>query len=64
MLSLPLLGEYPNKVQGVQLVEKDQKGLKYSAPKLTVYGDMADLTAAGSRGNAENGQTMNPNRRG
>ena len=32
---------------------------KYSAPKLTVYGDMLKLTAAGTSGNTENtpGQT-------
>lgn len=56
---LQVLSKHPNEFQGVQLLEKDQKGPKYSAPKLTVYGDMAAITAGGSMGPAE-GTAMRP----
>jgi hypothetical protein len=41
------------------MVRATTKARKYSAPKLTVYGDMVKLTAAGTSGNPENtpGQT-------
>lgn len=35
-------------------MRKMTSGRKYSAPKLTVYGDMVKLTASGTSGNAEN----------
>jgi hypothetical protein len=61
LAQIPALGVKPldSSEEFGRMARATTKARKYSAPKLTIYGDMVKLTASGTSGNPENnpGQT-------